>query len=112
MSYICDYTKFVNHIEMADEMTPDMCCDGCAKRCRISLQMTLNTNYSIGDKIQTVCIEPAMFAGDKKLGKRYLYQLIQKKSDDKIQLDFHYADKAYLYALALCRKTCVHSKLR
>ena len=69
MSYICDYTKFVNHIEMADEMTPDMCCDGCAKRCRISLQMTLNTNYSIGDKIQTVCIEPAMFAGDKKLDR-------------------------------------------
>ncbi len=111
MSYDCDYVKRAEYIEMADELTPDICCDGCAEHCKISLRMVIDGNYSIKNGNQTVFIKPAMYVGDKKLGSEFLYERVQK-STDGIRLDFDYADKAYLYALGVCRKTCKNSKMR
>ena len=111
MSYDCDYVKRAEHIEMADELTPDICCDGCAEHCKISLRMVIDGNYSIKNGNQTLFIKPAMYVGDKKLGSEFLYERVQK-STDGIRVDFDYADKAYLYALGVCRKTCKNSKMR
>ena len=53
MSYDCDYVKRAKHIEMADELTPDLCCDGCAEHCQISLRMVVKGEYSIKNGNQT-----------------------------------------------------------
>ena len=115
MPYERDATKSVSPtvIERALILPDDLCCDGCAEHCQMSVQLEINNKgYNKSGKNQIIYAEPVMFVGDKKLPDvEYISASIQKVGDG-VRMELFFADVAYRYALGMCRKTCVHSKFR
>lgn len=115
MPYERDWKKSVSPtvIERASKVPDDLCCDGCAENCKLSIQLVIKNNeYSKKSKNQIIYAEPVMFIGDKKLPDVEYLTASTQRVGEAVKMEFFSADLAYRYALTMCRKTCLYSKFR
>ena len=112
MPYECKYKKNILSVEKASELPKDLRCDCCDERCQLSVRLEVDGNYNRKEGVQVLYARPGLFVGDKKImGTDYLgYSIYQ--SVNCTTYTFTWADYAYKRALAYCRKTCKHSKIR
>ncbi len=90
----------------------DLRCDGCAEHCLISMRPNIQSNYNRANGKQRFFIDFAMCAGDVKL-----FSVSMVCSDAQVfgryaTLVVDDAKRKYQKALNICRKTCVHSRMR
>jgi hypothetical protein len=115
MPYERDLKKSVSPtvIERALKLTDDLCCDGCEERCLMSIQLEINNKkYNKIEKNQIIYAEPVMFVGNKKLPDVEYLSANTQRVGDGVRMELFFADVAYRYALALCRKTCKNSRVK
>ncbi len=110
MSYEYKFNKNYDGYVPADLPT-DLCCDGCAERCKISLQFQMKTSFDEKRDVQTFLLQPGVYAGNVFMYKPLMF--IQKKEDGgDIEINYSNSRAALETALASCRRTCKHSKVR
>ena len=115
MPYERDSKKSVSPtvVERASNLPDDLCCDGCAEKCQMSIQLEINNNkYNKIEKNQIIYAEPVMFVGNKKLPDVEYLSANTQKAGDGVKMELFFADVAYRYALGMCRKTCKNSRVK
>lgn len=114
MPYKRDYRCSVSDVsgdEKAKMLTHDLCCDGCAEHCRISINLDVNGKYLRHEGTQVFYITPVVYAGAVRLYEsEQCPQYYVGATCTTAQMPF--AERTYKHALAYCRKTCRHSKMR
>ena len=119
MSYERNYKKgkkdVLDRYEKRPELASGLCCDGCDKFCRLSLTLQVKeTPFKPRSGNQKFLVKPVMFVGDKKLYDVAAYASRCVCYPSGIEIDFfsRNAEAFYQTALAWCRVTCKHSKVR
>lgn len=115
MPYERDLKKSVSPtvVERASNLPDDLCCDGCAEHCQLSIQLEVNNKkYNKIEKNQIIYAEPVMFVGNKKLPDVEYLSANTQKAGDGVKMELFFADVAYRYALGMCRKTCKNSRVK
>jgi hypothetical protein len=100
MSYEKDFFGFpYDIVKNAPDLLPhDLCCDGCAEHCKLSAKFNVYDAFLNPGFKKVTLIDVVMYAGDVKLN-------FPVPVPDNVT-------KAHKVALAWCRATCKHSKLR
>jgi len=114
MPYKRDYRCSVTDVsgdEKAKMLTRDLCCDGCAEHCQISIKLDVDGKYLYHEGCQVFYITPVVYAGNVKLYESVHHPQYYVGATCTIA-EIPNAERNYRYALALCRKTCKHSKMR
>lgn len=110
MPYKRDYRRNISNADDTN-LPRDLCCDGCDEHCRISISLDVKGEYLRQEGCQVFWIKPVLYAGNVKL-----YDSVQSPQyyvgATCTTVQMPNAECTYKYALALCRKTCKHSKLR
>lgn len=112
MPYAYDGDKCVRCVESVADLTSDLRCDGCDERCQLSMKLVVRGFYNHGDKKQEFYLkpgymEPEMYVGNVKLNMGFNRPVL-----GYAQVAISNAESAYKTALAHCRRTCRHSKMR
>lgn len=119
MSYERNYKKGMIDVQAQykkrPELTSGLCCDGCDKFCPFELTLqVLNTPFNPGSGNLKFYVKPVMFVGDTKLYDVDAHTARVACYPKRVEINFYNRNAEHLYqdALAWCRVTCKHSKVR
>ncbi len=95
-------------------LTSDLSCDGCGERCRFSIKLDIqDCGFHPRKGNQKFVINPVVYAGDVKLYDCGVSARVGHYPNEiTVDFDNFRAETLYRNALAWCRETCKHSKMR
>lgn len=115
MSYERDVAKDISDCEWPKPKLPaDLCCNGCETRCKFSMELNVRSGDFMPESgRQNFYVRPVIYAGGVKA---YGCGLESGTSAETLTaetlIEIWNADCLYQGALAWCRATCKHSKVK
>lgn len=115
MPYERDVAKDISDCEWPKPKLPaDICCNGCETHCNLSIGLNVrNGDFMPESGKQNFYVKPVIYAGGVEL---YGCGLAASKSAELLtaetMIEICNADLLYQDALAWCRATCKHSKVK
>lgn len=116
MAYERNVAKDISDCEWPKpELPADLCCDGCDTHCKLSMQLNVRDEKFMPESgKQNFYVKPVIYAGGVEVhdcsltaSKSVIANLV-----GELPIEIWNADCLYKDALAWCRATCKHSKMR
>lgn len=115
MAYERNVAKDISDCEWPKpELPADLCCDGCETHCKLSMQLNVRDEKFMPESgRQNFYVRPVIYAGGVEA---YYCGLAAANTatilESETMIEIWNADCLYQDALAWCRATCKHSKMR
>lgn len=116
MAYERNFAKDISDCEWPKPKLPaDLCCNGCKTHCKMSIEFkVISEKFMPESGKQNFYVEPVIYAGGVKVYNcaKNVAMTVLMNLGDKLPIEIWNADLLYQDALAWCRATCKHSKVR
>lgn len=115
MAYERNFAKDISDCEWPKPKLPSgLCCNGCETHCKLSMQLNVRSgDFMPENGRQNFYVRPVIYAGGVEA---YYCGLTTANTatilESETMIEIWNADCLYQAALAWCRATCKHSKIR